>query len=302
MNRRLPLRPLLALLCGGLLSPAAWSALSCAMTAVPGTLTGAYASASDLNLQGALNLNCTRLATDSATHTLYIGFNQTAGATLSKLAPYADTLNYGVYRSAGGVDLWTDTVGAAPGGGSGGMPVSLNFGGGGALAASLSIPVYMRVPLGQTLKSAGTYSQSLTATLRPTDWVGTPVLATTPMTFEATIANNCAFDVAPISYTVSYQAFRATDLVDTSQGVNVTCTRGTTYSLALDAAVGVIPTVELTYGLTFTSTGGINVSGTATTQASPTNWGLTLRLPAGQAGACTGTCSGSSVRTLTVTY
>jgi spore coat protein U-like protein len=296
-------RLLRTLLLGWLLAGGqAWAGLvGCSLSAAPAILTDAYDPVTNPDVTGAFNISCTRTAGPHK-FTLWLGLNQVVGETLDKPAPFADTLNYGVYRTAGATDLWTSGNAALAGAGAGALQIDLDFGGGGTLGISFSVPVLLRIPTGQTLKSAGTYTDTLTATLRETNSVGT-FLSTTGLTLEGTIPNNCTFGGAAVTISLNYQAFRSSNLVDTTGSVPVTCSRGTYYTLTLDTGVGVVPNIELTYGIVFTSTGTTSVASTSSSGAAPSAWGLTVTVPAGQAGTCTVLpCSGTSRRTITVAY
>ena len=281
-----------ALVAGALMISEARAALSCTIMAAPPTITGAYDPAGNLDLQGSFTINCTRAKQDKD-WTVWVGLNQSTAQALAKAPPYADTLSYGVYTDAARSIRWMDGV-------SGGATTVLPFSGS-VTAASVNMPFYMRAPAGQQDKAAGTYQDTLTATLRLTDSLGQQ-LGSTTLTTEATTAKNCSVGVAPIAYNVSYQAFRSTPLVDSSQSVSVTCSKGTQVNLSLDQTTGVISPIGLTYGLTFPGASS-STTGTSSTGAAPQSFGLVLTLPAGQAGTCaSGTCSGTATRQITVTY
>ncbi|HWI82602.1 spore coat protein U domain-containing protein [Ramlibacter sp.] len=278
--------------CGAFGARDARAVVSCTIVASPTTLSGAYDAAANLDLQGSFAVNCTRAKNDSKNQTLWIGLNQTAGQTMTKPAPYADTLGYGIYTDSARSTLWTNGVG-------GGLTFTLAFGT--ATSAATNVPVYLRANAGQADKAAGSYNDSLNVTLNSTDSVGTNLGNTTVGT-QATVAKSCTVDVAPINYSVNYQAFRSTALVDASQAVSVTCSKGTPVSLALDQVTGLIVPTELKYTLTFPGLSQ-SASGTSASSATAQTFGLTLTLPAGQAGACNaGTCTGSDTRQITVSY
>lgn len=281
-----------ALVASALMDGEARAALSCTIMAAPPTIAGAYDPAGHLDLQGSFTINCTRAKQDK-NWTVWVGLNQTTAQALAKAPPYADTLAYGIYTDAARSIRWMDGV-------SGGSTAVLPFSGS-VTAASVSVPFYMRAPAGQQDKAAGTYQDTLTATLRLTDSVGQQ-LGTTTVTTEAEVAKNCSVGAAPIAYSVSYQAFRSTALVDSSQSVSVTCSKGTQVSLSLDQTTGVISPIGLTYALTFPGWSP-STTGTSSTGTLPQSFGLVLTLPAGQAGTCaSGTCNGTATRQITITY
>lgn len=281
-----------ALGCGVFACGDARAVVSCSISASPATLSGTYDPASNLDMLGSFVVSCTRANKDSKNQTLWIGLNQATGQTMAKAAPYADSLAYGIYSDVGRSILWTSGVG-------GGLTFTLAFGN--TLAASINVPVYMRANAGQTDKAAGTYSDTLNVTLNQTDSLGQN-LGSTTLTTQASVAKSCSVDVAPITYSVNYQAFRSTALVDASQSVVVTCSKGTQVGLSLDQVTGLIAPVELKYTLTFPALSQ-TAAGTSSSSSTPLNFGLTLTLPAGQAGACGATvCGGSDTRQITVTY
>jgi len=228
-----------------------------------------------------------------------VGIGHASGQTLATTGAFADTLTYGLYRDANRTNLWTN--GAAATSGAGSQSVSISFSGNNlTMAAPVTLTVYMRVPSGQSGKAAGTYSHATAAYVY--DNSNGTLLDDISFTPEATIGKNCSISSGTATqYNVSYTAFRSAPLVDTTSGIPVSCTRGTQYTLSLDATSGVIPTVQLAYTLTFANGTG-SVTATPSSEATNTHI-LTLTLPAGQAGTCNaGTCTGTSTRTVTITY
>lgn len=286
-----------------MLAPAAASAQSAInCTLVAPSFSGAYVDTADLSQQGTFTINCTRSSKGKLTVLMRLILSQAAvGQTMS--TAYPDTLNYNIYRDAGYAYLWTTGPEAATG--ATGVESSVVFSGN-STAASATLTGYHRIPLGQIGKAAGTYTSSLTATLQEINSAGGTVLqtlGTATVSSQATVAKGCNFGAVVPSYALTYQAFSATDLTDTSKSVDVTCTKGTSYTMTLDRMVDVVPTVGLTYSIVFTSSGGASVSSVSSSGTAATNYGLTLNLPAAQAGSCnTGSCSGTSIRTITVTY
>jgi spore coat protein U-like protein len=279
--------------CTAFLSVNTWAVLSCTISASPPTLTGNYDPASNLDVQGSFTVNCTRAKNDSKSQTLWIGLNQTSAQTMAKAAPYADTLTYGIYSDVNRTALWT-------GGATGGVSVPLSFGT--ATSASAAPAFYMRANAGQTDKAAGTYSDTLNVTLNVTNSTGQN-LGNTTLTTQATVPKTCSVSAAAVSYAVSYQAFRSSALVDSSQSVSVSCSKGTQANLSLDKTTGVLLPIGLAYQLGFSPSSSATTAATSTSNAVPLSLGLILTLPARQAGACgAGTCSGSDTRQIMITY
>lgn len=279
--------------CSAFLSLNTWAVLSCTISASPPTVTGTYDPAANLDVQGSFTMNCTRAKSDSKNQTFWIGLNQTTSQTMAKAAPYADTVAYGIYSDVNRTTLWT-------GGATGGVTVPFAFGT--ATAASATQAFYMRANAGQTDKAAGTYTNTLNVTLNVTNSTGQN-LGSTTLTTQATVAKTCSVNAAAISYSVSYQAFRASALVDSSQSVGVSCSKGTQVNLSLDKTTGVVLPIQLVYQLGFSPSSAGATSGTSSSNAAPLSFGLILKVPAGQAGACgTGTCTGSDTRQIMITY
>lgn len=296
-------------LCAPGLAVAAWlapslawaqSAVSCSLVAP--SFSGTYVDTADLSQQGTFTVNCTRTSKGKLTVNLRLSLSQAAvGQTMS--TSYPDTLAYNIYRDAAYTYLWTTGPEAATGATA--VESSVVFTGN-TSAASTTFTAYQRIPLGQVGKAAGNYASNLTGTLEEINGAGGAVLqtlATATVSSQATVAKGCSFGAVIPSYALTYQAFRATDLTDTTKSIDVTCTKGTSYTMALDKMIDVVPTVGLTYSLVFTSTGNTSVSSVSSSGTAAASHGLTLNLPAAQAGSCaTGTCNGTSVRTITVTY
>jgi spore coat protein U-like protein len=278
------------------------AALACSLTG-PGTLTGPYSSATNLDLQGSLTINCTRLKGDPKTATLWLGLNQVAGGTLARGGSFPDTLNVSLNRTvAPTTNLWTSGPAATTG--AGGLAIALDFGTGNNLAWSQVFPLFMRVASSQTGKASGTYARTFTATLRSDSDTGA-ILSTPSPTFsaEAVVPSSCSFDASPVSFSgLNYVAFQQTALV-AARNLQITCTRGSNYTLALDAGVGLLPAAGLVYQMYFTASGTTSSPTLTAPSAALQTYGLTLQVPAGQAGTCsTSTCLGTSTRTVTMTF
>jgi hypothetical protein len=145
---------------------------------------------------------------------------------------------------------------------------------------------------------AGTYTDTVGTTLKSTsnNTGGTvyntstfPVAITFPATCSAPTVGNVAFG--------TYVAFRATPLVATST-ITLSCTSRLPYTMSLNANSGVV--AGLNYTLTINSlTPPVSSRGTGPGQTHS----LVGTMPANQAGTCaTGTCAGTNVHTLTITY
>jgi spore coat protein U-like protein len=288
-------------------STSSWATLGCMITLTPPTLAGTYSPANHMDVDGMLVLNCTRRTAapaDAARPYVVVALNQVAGDALAKAAPYADTLNYAIYRNPGRTGLWTTSPSRNAGStASGALLIRLNFGT--AASTTLNVPIYMRAISAQADKAAGVYTDSLDAGVVESDSSGNLIrlLGSVPVASQATVNKNCSFGAGASAYNLAYQAFRNADLIDNTQSITVTCSKGTTYTLSLDNVNGVVPIVELAYGLVFASSSSGTAASTSTTGTAAQTFALRLTLPAGQAGRCTAVpCTGLSTRTITMTY
>jgi spore coat protein U-like protein len=162
---------------------------------------------------------------------------------------------------------------------------------GASLSASVSGSFDVVVYGSQTVQPAGTYTDTVTATLRNT--ANNATLDTTPFTVSVITTNSCQLYTPPGDISLSYTSFQVSAAAaNTSFGVR--CTTALPYTMALDATSGTI--VGLTYTLALSQT---SATGNGVIQ----NYSVNGSIAGGQAGTCaTASCSGSQTRTLTVTY
>ncbi len=286
------------------LSPAAYAAISCSVTA--SGVTGVYAVTTALTLTGQFNVICTRLATDASVYRLYLGVNQGETAVNGRAMlrqqttnSAANRLNYSIFRNSANTGSWTEGNGQAAGStAAGGLLLAVNFGTG--TTFSQTIPYYFRVAPNITGKVAGIYDdeqvqiqvRDVALTGNVTGTSGTQ-LATSLFTTNASIVARCYFLTNPTPIAMTYTAFSPVAVTGTSNfGVN--CTLSTSYSMALDTTSAVL--VGLNYSLTL---GTASAIGNGFTQ----NHSVSTSIAAGQAGTCaTGTCTGTQARVVTITY
>lgn len=279
-----------------LCSTPAWSAVSCSTSTNPASVNVSYNNTSIL-AQGTVNITCMRdKSVDSNVLSLWIGMTQTtAGRNAPLDVDATKTINYAVYHSTTTRGFWTDTgTGVSPGSTTdGAIGDKQNFSGGSTL--SLSYTFTLNVPAGQAPKTAGVYLDSVPITVRDTDGAGA-ILSTGSLNVYISIPRSCRFSTPPAGINVNYTAFSPTAVTGTSSFA-ITCTLGTTYTIALDQTRSVVPTVGLAYGLSLTASG----TNTGTALAQP--YSVNISVDAGQPGSCNvSTCSGTDTRTLTVTY
>ncbi|MDB5900701.1 MAG: Spore coat [Ramlibacter sp.] len=272
----------------------AWSATTCTVTANPNPVKGIYTTTANLDMQGNLTVTCNRDPNiDPRKPSIWIGMAQpAAGRTVTQEAGVS-TLAYTVAHRTYASGIWTDTgSAAATSTANGGVTDRLDFGNGGA-TVSVTYNFYFRVALSQ-VRPAGVYVDTLPVTLRLANETGA-ILGTTTIGIAISIPRACRFSTPPTAISVAYPAFSAAAVTGASNFA-LTCTQGTTYTIAIDRPRSVIPTVELAYGLTLSTTAA---TGTAVAQGYTVN----ISVDPGQAGRCgAATCTGTDSRTLTVTY
>jgi spore coat protein U-like protein len=278
---------------------AAWpgiarAALTCSVSAT--SVQGVYASTANLDVQGSFTVTCSRdPAVDPRKPDIWLGINQgTGGRTLTRDVG-GSTLNYFIYRKTFGTAIWLNSGNANQNANTNaGLLATIDFGPSGGAVVTENFPFYFRVPSGQN-QPAGIYLDSAaTVTVRAGSDAG-GVIGSSSMFALVSIQHNCRFSTAPTAIVLAYTAFRTTAATGSS-GFAITCTQGTTYTMALDATRSVVPTVNLAYSLSLTAANGV---GTAGSQP----YSLNVSVDAGQAGACSGAnCNGTDTRTITVTY
>jgi spore coat protein U-like protein len=272
----------------------AWSAVACAMLASPTQVKGIYQSSANLNVLGTLTINCTRGAGDPRKPDIWIGMDQPASGGTATLDIGGSTLAYTVAHANYASGIWTNTGGVtAASASNAAVAERLDFGTGGNATLTATYNFYFRVAQLQ-LKAAGVYLATLPVTLRLDNATGT-VLSTASLDIVISIPRSCRFSTPPTAIDIDYTAF-STSALPGQSSFELTCTQGTNYTIALDAARSVIPNVELAYGLTLSATGN---AGTGVSQG----YTVDVSVDAGQAGRCTGAiCTGTDTRTITVTY
>jgi spore coat protein U-like protein len=244
-------------------------------------------AAGDTVATGSYTVSCTRLASDPNTFSWQLGADNglhNAGAqNRVTMGGNANRYNYELYRLTPYINgnRWQDAAATRFAG-------TINFGA--ALIASQSGSFDLRLPGPQTVDPAGTYTDTVTVTVRNSS--GTMLSQTTFNVSIITIAS-CTLTSPPGNINLSYTSFQvAAAAANANFGVN--CTTGIPYTMALDATSGTLVGLNYTLALSQSSSNGTGVAQTFSINGS---------IAAGQAGTCaTGSCSGSDTRTLTITY
>jgi spore coat protein U-like protein len=238
---------------------------------------------------GSYTVSCTRLASDPNTFNWSLGADNglhNAGAQnrVQLGGSAANRYDYELYRLTpytnpnrwqnGGATRFTGTI---------------NFGAG--LMASQSGAFDLRLPGPQPVDPAGTYTDTVTVTLRN----ATTNVIINMNTFNVSIPTiaSCTLTSPPGNINLSYTSFQPAPAA-ASANFSVNCTTAMPYTMALDATSGTL--VGLTYGLALSQAAA---TGTGVAQT----FSINGTIAAGQSGTCaTGSCSGSATRTLTITY
>jgi len=234
---------------------------------------------------GSYTVSCTRLGGDPNTLNYTLGANdglQPAGLT-NRVQLGANRYSYEVYRLSpyNLFNSWEDFLAFFRFAGT------VNFGA--SLAASHSAPFTLRVAGSQPIVPAGTYTDTVTATLRS----GAVILDTSTFGVSVITTNSCQISSPPGNVNFTYTSFQvAAAAASTSFGAR--CTSALPYTMALDATSGTL--LGLNYTLALSAAGG---TGTGITQT----YSINGSIAGGQAGTCaTASCVGSQTRTLTISY
>jgi spore coat protein U-like protein len=274
----------------------AFSVVDCTVTTNPADIVVTHNQISGATTTGAVNLTCTRAATDTKTPTIWIGMAQPAAGRPATLDTGTATITYEIDHAGSNSGTWTDTGGAARTSTNNvAVQEAINFGN--ATTISVSIPFYFFDSWLQFGKPAGVYVDSIPITVRLNNATGT-ILDQTSMGIHISLPKACHFSSAP-SIAVNYVAFSKLPVTG-SGSFSITCTNGTPYTVTLSPARSVVPTVELAYGLSLTTPSSTSLTGSALAQTYTVN----ISVDAGQPGTCNvATCSGTDTApTLTVNY
>lgn len=264
----------------------AGAAITCSATVTSMTIVYDPTAATQNVTTGSYTVSCTRLSTDPTTFSWQLGVDnglQPAGGGVNRVASGGRTYRYETYRVSPytNANRWGDN-------GSTRFTGTLNFGG--SLTASMSGAFDIVMAALQTVQPAGTYTDTVTATLRNSG--GTAINTST---FNVTVltTNTCQLAVPPGNVSFTYTSFQvAAAAASTSYGVR--CTTGLPYTMSLDATSGTL--LGLTYTLTLSPASG---TGNGATQT----YAINGSIAGGQSGTCASAlCTGSQTRTLTLSW
>lgn len=252
-------------------------------------------SGNNYDVQGSVTFSCTRPKGNTRFPSIFwVGASGANGSRT--LSSGARTLAY---------QLYTDYSGCAtPWSGTTGLEAANSLTGNTDTAASnLSVPFCMRIATsGQNTARPLTFTGSETLTIKSDDNLGFQWGMGT-LSLTGTVNALCKFPTAGnIDLSMSYTSFQAT-AANTSVPFDVQCTNSTSFSLALDATSGTVPTLNLSYQLGLGAIGTQSILSQAGTGIAQ-SYSVLGRLPANQSGTCANPagCSNSATNTLTVSY
>ena len=278
--KRAPLNIILAV---ALLLPATWAhgAITCSVSS-PGFSTGYDAAATISINQTSYTVSCNRASAADPTSVSYtVATNNgsfAVGQNNRAVYHVVNQLQYDTYKDSLCNTIWKANSPIAG---------TINFTTTGTVTAQTAF--WGCIPAGQTGLLAATYTDTVTLTLS----YGSPAVSVTgSYPVSITPPNNCQITTAPGNIAFTYTSFGSAVTATTSFATN--CTNALPYTLALDATSATLIGLNYTLALSASTATGTGLAQT---------FSITGNIAAGQAGICTtATCTGSQLRTLTITY
>ena len=290
--------PLLAFVFTLLLSVGAQAAVTCSISS-----TGFYSvydalAASDNLNQSSYTLNCTRLATDSATFN-YItftddGLNNSGGNNKAKLG--ANSMLYDFFTTSAYSVNWSKSQKCIIG--------SISFGS--SLTGSQTRTYYSKVPAAQSGLPQGTYTDTVTVYAsynKTTCGANQSQDASSSFTVQISNVPSCQIAVPPTSLSFTYTAFQAGTSPAGPSTLQARCSTTLPYSIFLNSNYGVVS--GLNYSLVLTNSVGATVlpSSSIAGNGALQPYFINGTMPASQAGTCAASsCAASNTHTVTVRY
>ncbi len=262
----------------------AQAGVTCAVTS--GGFTAAYGSLLNVNAT-TFTVTCTKGPGNPKTATYQVqatGAHALGAQNRAFLSP--NYLNYNLTSDNGCSALWGGTtyIPAAPYT----TPALSNNGQQDVKTYSF----YGCVPANQSAVTAGTYADTVTMTLIPTNPPGGVTFNSGTFPVSIYAPATCSITTPPGNINFSYTSFGPA--ANASTTFAATCTNLLPYTMSLDATSGMI--VGINYTLALSSASG---TGTGSAQT----YSINGAIAAGQGGTCAATsCTGSQTRTLTITY
>ena len=265
-----------------LVATGAQAAITCSVSS--GGFAAAYdpANPATNTTQTFFTVTCTRgLAGDPAS----VNYSVTVDNGLypqgvnNRAAYLANRIRYDVYRDAGCGTKWK---------GATAISGTISFVGTGTVSQQANY--WGCILAGQTGLPAGTYMDTMTLTM--TYGAAPALTAVTSAGVTIGTPATCSISTAPGSIVFNYISLGAAVTPSTTFGVN--CTTALSYAMALDVNAGTLVGLNYSLALSTASSTGIGA---------PQTHSINGTMAAGQAGTCAGgTCTGSRVHALTITY
>ncbi len=270
---------------GSMICATANAAVSCSVSVTPITVVYDPTVATENITTGTVTVSCTRAISDANTfdYSVTASNGLQPNGTVNRAQLGANRYNYELYRLSPYVNgnRWQTNGGTR-------LTGTINFGV--TLAASNTHSFDLRVPGSQPVVPAGTYTDTVTSSLR--NLAGTTINSTT-FGVSVITTNSCQLSTPPGNINFTYTSFQAS-AATASTNFNARCTSGLPYTMALDATSGTL--LGLNYSLALSSPGA---TGTGVVQT----FSINGTIASGQAGTCAvAACSSSAARTITVTY
>jgi spore coat protein U-like protein len=265
-----------------LLLPAAQAAITCTSISSPGGSLN-YVNASTTGMvQSYFTVSCTRGATTdpmSITYDVLADNGQNPSGQNNRAAYAGALVRYDLYTSATCATLWKANKAISD---------TITWTGNTTGTITKQTAFWLCTPTAQTVTTTGLFTDTVTMTMTYANNITR--IGTIPVSIYAPAS--CTFTTLPADIALTYAAFGP--LVTRSTPFSVTCNSGMPYTVSTDVTEGVLTGVRYLLSLSATSTNGTGVAQTHT---------ITATIPGGQAGSCgTGTCTGTNVHTLTITY
>ena len=262
-------------------------AISCTITSSGWALNYTPSNPVPQSVQTSFTLTCSRTAAGDATTLNYFvavdnGQHFTGTANHAQQQTGTSQIAYENYKNSGCTSLWKS---------SGGNRISGSMTLTGFLPTTVTTSYWGCITTTQTGLPADTYTDTVAMTV--TNSSGGATIGTGSFNVSIYQPAVCNITQAPGNVAFTYSAFQAS-VAAASTTFGVTCTNGMPYSMALDATSGVVAGLQYAVALSASSASG---------SGSQQNYTVNGTMPANQAGTCgAGSCSGTSVRTLTITY
>jgi spore coat protein U-like protein len=269
--------------CMVLIASEAPAAITCSAAVTPVAIVYDSTSAVQNVTSGRYTVTCDRAGGDPSTYAWQLGVNDGVHFNVTNRVRRVGTQYYAYETYRTYPSAWGDLDATVRFAGT------LNFGA--ALTASMSGPFDLVMAGSQPSRPAGTYTDTLTATLR--DGAGAQI-NTTAFGVTVLTTNTCQLSVPPGDVNFAYTSFQP-GAANASASLGVRCTTGLPYTLALDAPGGTLLGLSYTLSIAPSSAG----NGTGATQT----YSINGTIAGGQGGVCVaGVCSGSQTRTLTLSW